>query len=74
VPWDDVVGIDYARPLHQDGRLVLEVKRLTKRTFRSVRLCAVLKRLSMFACHLLQLAQDHVDFDLEIRIKKHLCF
>eukprot|EP00967_Tisochrysis_lutea_P036954 scaffold44516_cov20-Tisochrysis_lutea.AAC.1 len=35
VPWDDIVGIDYARPLHQDGRLVLEARTLTKRTFRS---------------------------------------
>ncbi len=30
-------GMDYTFPLHQDGRLVIEAKKIVKRTFRTVR-------------------------------------
>lgn len=32
----DIVGIDYSCPLHQDGRLVLECRLTTKRVFSTV--------------------------------------
>lgn len=36
VEWVHIVGIDYKCPLHEDARLVLEVKRMTKRSFHTV--------------------------------------
>lgn len=34
--WDSVVGTDFLFPLHQDARLVLESRVLTKRLFHTV--------------------------------------
>ena len=35
--WEAVVGTDFLFPLHQDARLVLESRLLTKRLFHTVR-------------------------------------
>ncbi|GLI58725.1 hypothetical protein VaNZ11_000478 [Volvox africanus] len=36
VDWSSIVGIDYRCPLHDDGKLVLEVRQVVKRCFKTV--------------------------------------